>query len=219
MRSAGPVRESAGLVAIAALVFGGIMSAQVEGTGPKPTIPGRQSMAGSLSPAQPNRTFAVKLRPGVYRLTYISSASPAVLQVTVDGVVVGLASPTQPFATVMRIVNDRLQGTTDLPPTGLCSSDVSTEGSCAGQKFHFRLTHESDVSINTPTGDAPSSKKAEIIARLRRAKGVSLPEIQKLTGWQKHTVRGFISVLGSKTGLKIISTRNDAGERTYRVAK
>jgi predicted transcriptional regulator len=75
------------------------------------------------------------------------------------------------------------------------------------------------MAAEAPTSDAPSSKKAEIIARLRRAKGVSLPEIQKLTGWQKHTVRGFISVLGSKSGLKIISTRNDSGERTYRVAK
>jgi len=75
------------------------------------------------------------------------------------------------------------------------------------------------VAATSATTDAPGSKKAEIIARLRRAKGVSLPEIQKLTGWQKHTVRGFISVLGSKAGLKIISTRNDSGERTYRVAK
>jgi len=64
-----------------------------------------------------------------------------------------------------------------------------------------------------------SSKKAEIIALLGRAKDVSLPEIQKLTGWQKHTVRGFISLLGGKGGLKIISSRNDARERTYRVAK
>ena len=75
------------------------------------------------------------------------------------------------------------------------------------------------VAATTPTGDGPSSKKAEIIARLRRPKGVSLAEIQKLTGWQKHTVRGFISVLGSKSGLQIISTRNAAGERNYRVAK
>jgi hypothetical protein len=63
------------------------------------------------------------------------------------------------------------------------------------------------------------SKKAEIIVLMQRAKGVSLPEIQKLTGWQKHTVRGFISLLGSKAGLKIISARNEAGERTYRIAK
>jgi hypothetical protein len=74
------------------------------------------------------------------------------------------------------------------------------------------------VTASTPGGDA-SSKKAEVVALLRRAKGVSLPEIQKLTGWQKHTVRGFVSLLGSKAGLKIISTRNEAGERTYRVAK
>jgi ribosomal protein L7/L12 len=63
------------------------------------------------------------------------------------------------------------------------------------------------------------SKKAEVIALLRRAKGVSLSEIQKLTDWQKHTVRGFISLLSSKAGLKIISARNDAGERIYRTAK
>jgi len=63
------------------------------------------------------------------------------------------------------------------------------------------------------------SKKAEVIARLRRPKGVSLSEIQKLTGWQKHTIRGFMSLLGSRAGLKIISARNDAGERSYRTGK
>jgi hypothetical protein len=37
-----------------------------------------------------------------------------------------------------------------------------------------------------------SSKMAEVIALLRQAKDVSLAEVQKRTGWQKHTVRGFI---------------------------
>ena len=74
------------------------------------------------------------------------------------------------------------------------------------------------VARSTPGGEG-STKKAEVIALLRRVKGVSLPEIQKRTGWQKHTVRGFISLLASKAGLKIISSRNEAGERTYRVAK
>jgi len=63
------------------------------------------------------------------------------------------------------------------------------------------------------------SKKAEVTALLRRAKGARLSEIQKLTGWQKHTIRGFISLLGSKAGLKIISALNDSGERSYRIAK
>ena len=39
------------------------------------------------------------------------------------------------------------------------------------------------------------------------------------TGWQKHTVRGFVSILGSKGGQKIESSKNAAGERSYRIAK
>lgn len=37
----------------------------------------------------------------------------------------------------------------------------------------------------------------------------------KATGWQAHSVRGLISTFGSKDGLKIASSRNDAGERVY----
>lgn len=40
----------------------------------------------------------------------------------------------------------------------------------------------------------------------------------ELTGWQAHTVRGFISIAGSKQGLKIESFRNDDKARTYRIA-
>ena len=64
-----------------------------------------------------------------------------------------------------------------------------------------------------------SNKKAEVIALMKRAKGVTLAEIMEATGWQKHTVRGFVSILGSKGGQKIESTKNPAGERTYRIAK
>jgi len=39
------------------------------------------------------------------------------------------------------------------------------------------------------------------------------------TGWQKHTVRGFVSILGSKGGEKIECSKNAAGERSYRIAK
>ena len=58
-----------------------------------------------------------------------------------------------------------------------------------------------------------------MIALMKRAKGVTLPEIAETTGWQNHTIRGFVSLLGSKGGLTIESTKNAAGERCYRVAK
>ena len=64
-----------------------------------------------------------------------------------------------------------------------------------------------------------TNKKAEVIAMMKRAKGATLPEIMKTTNWQPHTVRGFVSILGSKGGEKIESSKNAAGERTYKIGK
>ena len=72
------------------------------------------------------------------------------------------------------------------------------------------------------TGDKASdrsNKKAEVIAMMMRAKGVTLAEIMQATGWQRHTVRGFVSILGSKGGHTIESTKNAGGERTYKITK
>ena len=63
------------------------------------------------------------------------------------------------------------------------------------------------------------SKKAEVLELMRRPKGATLQEIAKATGWQAHTVRGFVSgTLIKKQGLKVESFRNDDKERTYRVS-
>ena len=64
-----------------------------------------------------------------------------------------------------------------------------------------------------------ANKKAEVVAMMKRSKGATLPEIMKATGWQPHTVRGFVSILGSKSGEKIESSKNAAGERTYKIGK
>ena len=67
--------------------------------------------------------------------------------------------------------------------------------------------------------ESRSNKKAEVIALMKRAKGATLAEIVEATGWQAHTVRGFVSILGSKGGEKIESSKNAAGERAYKIAK
>ena len=67
--------------------------------------------------------------------------------------------------------------------------------------------------------ESHGSKKAGVVALMKRPKGATLAEIIKLTGWQKHTVRGFVSLLRSKGGEKIESLNNAAGLRTYRMAK
>jgi len=65
------------------------------------------------------------------------------------------------------------------------------------------------------SGARAGGKKAEVIAMLQRKSGATLDEIAKATGWQHHTVRGFISLLGSKGGMKITSTRREDGARVY----
>ena len=70
-----------------------------------------------------------------------------------------------------------------------------------------------------PTRDAGerANKKAEVVALMKRAKGATLAEIMEHTGWQAHSVRGFISILGSKGGYTVASSKNESGERTYRI--
>src|ERR1019366_4771787 len=64
------------------------------------------------------------------------------------------------------------------------------------------------------------SKKAIVLDLLHRPKGATMAEIAKATDWQKHSIRGFISGnLTKKMGLTVESTKNEAGERTYKIAK
>jgi hypothetical protein len=67
--------------------------------------------------------------------------------------------------------------------------------------------------------ESRTNKRGEVIGLMKRAKGATLPEIMEATAWQKHTVRGFVSILGTKGGEKIESSKNAAGERTYRIAR
>jgi hypothetical protein len=62
------------------------------------------------------------------------------------------------------------------------------------------------------------SKAAKVLSLLKRSGGASLKELTKATGWQKHSVRGFLSgSLGKKMGLTVTSTKAEGGERRYSV--
>ena len=63
------------------------------------------------------------------------------------------------------------------------------------------------------------SKTAEIVSLLKRSTGVTLQELMTATGWQAHSVRGFLSAaVGKKMGLELNSSKREDGQRVYRVS-
>ncbi len=70
---------------------------------------------------------------------------------------------------------------------------------------------------NLADGRTNASKAEGIVAILKSPAGASLRAIMDLTGWQSHSIRGFISAQVSKRmGFKIQSFKRD-GERIYRI--
>ena len=65
----------------------------------------------------------------------------------------------------------------------------------------------------------PESKGAKILELIGRPKGAALIEIMRATDWQAHSVRGFLSTAAKKSRLQIQSSKNDAGDRVYKVVK
>jgi hypothetical protein len=61
------------------------------------------------------------------------------------------------------------------------------------------------------------TKAAKIVALLKQSDGATLKRIMVVTGWQAHSVRGFISGhLVKKLRIRVQSLRRD-GERVYKI--
>ena len=73
-------------------------------------------------------------------------------------------------------------------------------------------------SAQKATGPRDGSKTAKLLDLLRRKDGATLQELMKASGWQAHSVRGFLSgAVGKKMGLAVTSVKDDNGERSYSV--
>ena len=73
---------------------------------------------------------------------------------------------------------------------------------------------DTSKSVGKPRAD---SKQAGVIAILRAPAGATIAAMAGATGWQPHSVRGFLAgVVRKKLGLNLISEAGDAG-RVYRI--
>jgi hypothetical protein len=86
-------------------------------------------------------------------------------------------------------------------------------------------TKQAKATKEATNGDAAKparegSKKAIVLEMLRRPDGATLADIQSATGWQPHSVRGFLSgALGKNMGLTVESFKTPEGARAYRIAQ
>jgi len=84
-------------------------------------------------------------------------------------------------------------------------------------------------SPNSNTSGAPNRRKAPsrtktkkqlCIDLLSRPRGASRADLQRATGWQPHSVRGFLSGTVNKLeGVSLVSEQDGRGERRYRLTR
>ena len=83
----------------------------------------------------------------------------------------------------------------------------------AGTRSAVGRQHRSSTQQEGRTG----SKQARVVAMLRAASGATIDEMVHATGWQQHSVRGFLAgVIRKKLGLNLVSAAAENG-RIYRI--
>ncbi len=70
----------------------------------------------------------------------------------------------------------------------------------------------------TSAGARANTKAAAVIALLRNKRGATIAEMTQVTGWQSHSVRGFLAgSLRKRHGLEVTSEKRSGEERRYRL--
>ncbi|MFD1987437.1 DUF3489 domain-containing protein [Mesorhizobium newzealandense] len=84
---------------------------------------------------------------------------------------------------------------------------------------HRKLPADEAEVANKPKSPKPAETKTDIVLKkLRLAKGSTLEALIEATGWQAHSVRGFLSgTVKKKLGLSLLSEVGKDGVRRYRL--
>lgn len=79
-----------------------------------------------------------------------------------------------------------------------------------------RVAHSGQCRSDPATGTL--TKQQVCLELLGRPEGACVEELQAATGWQAHSVRGFLSgTVKKKLGLTLSSDRTGDGPRRYRI--
>jgi hypothetical protein len=79
--------------------------------------------------------------------------------------------------------------------------------------------NSTNAPANLKTAGKVESKQARVVAILQRPKGATLKELVKVTGWQPHSVRGFLAGTVRKKLKLPLRSEVVEGIRIYRAGK
>jgi hypothetical protein len=80
-----------------------------------------------------------------------------------------------------------------------------------------KATSRKRPTVSSKPAAGPDTKHARVIAMLKRPAGATIAAIMAATGWQQHSVRGFLAgVVRKKLRLNLVSDQTDKG-RVYRI--
>ncbi len=93
----------------------------------------------------------------------------------------------------------------------------TTMARTAKAKAKVRATTEPATSAGAHESRA-NTKGAAVIALLKSKRGATIAEMTQITGWQSHSVRGFLAgSLRKRHGLEVTSEKRSGEERRYRL--
>lgn len=104
----------------------------------------------------------------------------------------------------------------DIPAEKMESA--KTEGS--GKPQPSPTSKQSHPLRQAAASEKSATSRSDIILRkLRSPRGVTIDALVEATGWQTHSIRGFISgTARKKLGLNVVSQPGRDGVRRYRIA-
>jgi Protein of unknown function (DUF3489) len=94
----------------------------------------------------------------------------------------------------------------------------ATPAAKAGKSKPVRSNKPRNAHTHSDQGKPRKTKTAALMALLARKEGASLKELQTASGWQPHSVRGFLAgTVKRMPSVSLSSEKPGNGARRYRV--